>query len=60
ITLIRKFFLNDLIEGWASLIIVTGFGTGLIMLGLGITGEYIHRINLKSTKRPNYIERKNI
>lgn len=43
------------IPGYASLIIAIGLGVGLILLGLGIIGEYIYRINLKTTKRPNYI-----
>lgn len=54
--LIRKLFYNDLIEGYASTMIILGFGIGLIIFGLGIIGEYIHRINLKTTKRPNYVE----
>lgn len=40
--------------GYPSLIITIGFGVGLIMLALGIIGEYVYRINLKTTKRPNY------
>jgi len=43
------------IPGYASLIIAVGLGVGFILLGLGIIGEYIYRINLKTTKRPNYI-----
>ena len=43
------------IPGYASLIIAIGLGVGFILLGLGIIGEYIYRINLKTTKRPNYI-----
>ena len=48
------------IPGYASLIITLGLGIGAILLGLGIVGEYIYRINLKTTKRPKYlsIERK--
>ena len=56
--LVRKLVYNDLIEGYASTMIVLGFGIGLIIFGLGIIGEYIHRINLKTTKRPNYLEKK--
>jgi undecaprenyl-phosphate 4-deoxy-4-formamido-L-arabinose transferase len=43
------------IPGYASLIIAIGLGVGLILLGLGVIGEYIYRINLKTTRRPNYI-----
>ena len=54
--LIRKLFYNDLLPGFASLIIAVGFGVGILLLGMGILGEYIHRINLKTTRRPNFIE----
>lgn len=50
----RKVVYNDLALGYSSLVIIIGFGIGLIMLALGIIGEYIYQINLKTTKRPNY------
>jgi undecaprenyl-phosphate 4-deoxy-4-formamido-L-arabinose transferase len=50
----RKLLLDDFAMGYPSLILAIGFGVGLIMLSLGIIGEYIYRINLKTTKRPNY------
>lgn len=52
--IIRKLVFNDLAMGYPSLVIIVGFGVGLIMLALGIIGEYIYRINLKTTQRPNY------
>ncbi|MCT4664139.1 MAG: glycosyltransferase family 2 protein [Flavobacteriales bacterium] len=52
--IVRKFLLDDLLSGFPSLMIVIGFGVSFILLGLGIVGEYIHRINLKTTKKPNY------
>lgn len=52
--LFRKIFFDDFLEGFPSMIIITGFGIGLIMFSLGIIGEYIFRINFKTTKRPNY------
>lgn len=55
--LIRKFLYNDFLSGFPSLIISIGFGVGLLLLGMGILGEYIHRINLKTTRRPNFVER---
>lgn len=54
--LLRKLFYNDLLPGFTSLIIAIGFGVGLLLLGMGILGEYIHRINLKTTRRPDFIE----
>ncbi len=50
----RKLIFDDFAMGYPSLVIIIGFGIGLIMLALGIIGEYIYRINLKTTQRPNY------
>ena len=50
----RKLIIDDYAVGYPSLILAIGYGVGGIMLGLGIIGEYIYRINLKTTKRPNY------
>lgn len=58
--IVRKLMLNDLQAGFPSLIISIGFGTSLILLGLAILGKYIHRINLKTTKRPNFNIRQKI
>jgi polyisoprenyl-phosphate glycosyltransferase len=52
----RKLIFNDLSAGFPTLAILLGFGVGLILLGLGILGEYIHRINLKTTRRPIFVE----
>jgi glycosyltransferase involved in cell wall biosynthesis len=54
--LLRKLLYNDLLPGFASLIIAIGVGVGLLLLGMGILGEYIHQINLKTTRRPNFVE----
>lgn len=51
---VRKIILDDFTMGYPALILTLGFGIGFIMLGLSILGEYIYRINLKTTKRPNY------
>lgn len=52
----RKLIFNDLSSGFPTLIITLGFGIGLLLLGMGILGEYVHRINLKTTRRPNFVE----
>jgi glycosyltransferase involved in cell wall biosynthesis len=54
--LVRKLIFDDLISGFPTLVILIGFGLGFILLGLGILGEYIHRINLKTTRRPVFVE----
>lgn len=53
----RKIFFQDLVPGYASTMIITGLGLGLTLFGLGIIGEYIHRINLKTTRKPNFLEK---
>jgi undecaprenyl-phosphate 4-deoxy-4-formamido-L-arabinose transferase len=50
----RKLIYNDFAMGYPSLIISIGFGVALIMLSIGVIGEYIYRINLKTTNKPNY------
>ena len=43
--------------GWAPLMIVTLLIGGMIMVMLGVIGEYIWRINEEVRKRPNYVVR---
>lgn len=40
--------------GFPTFIAFLGFGFGLVLFGLGLVGEYIARINYKTTNRPNY------
>jgi undecaprenyl-phosphate 4-deoxy-4-formamido-L-arabinose transferase len=58
--LLRKLLYNNLSSGFPTLIITIGLGVGLLLLGMGILGEYIHRINLKTTRRPNFVEAETI
>ncbi|MBI9062178.1 MAG: glycosyltransferase family 2 protein [Marinilabiliaceae bacterium] len=51
---IQKTVLKTLIPGYASTIILLSLGFGSVLFALGIIGQYIHRINLKTTKQPNY------
>lgn len=46
---------GDTVTGWASLILSIWFLGGLVMLALGIVGEYIARIYLETKDRPRYI-----
>jgi glycosyltransferase involved in cell wall biosynthesis len=52
--LVQKLFLKNMIPGYASMMVLLGLGIGSILFGISVLGEYIHRINLKTTKRPNY------
>lgn len=44
-------------DGWAPLMIVNLCLSGLIMIMLGVIGEYVWRINEEVRKKPNYIVR---
>ncbi|MEM9670729.1 MAG: glycosyltransferase family 2 protein [Pseudomonadota bacterium] len=44
-------------EGWAPLMMVVLIIGGLIMVMLGVIGEYVWRINEEVRKRPNYVIR---
>ena len=52
--LLQKIIFNNLIPGFASIIVLTGFGIGSILFGIAVIGEYIHRINLKTSRGPNF------
>lgn len=58
IIIFKKLLFNDLIPGYTSIMVITGFGIGSILFGISVIGEYVHRINLKTTKRPNFIIKK--
>lgn len=53
-TLIR-FFSNETISGWSSLMISIWAIGGLLMLSVGVVGEYIGKIYLETKKRPRFI-----
>jgi glycosyltransferase involved in cell wall biosynthesis len=52
--LLQKLIFNNLIPGFASIIVLIGLGIGSILFGIAVIGEYIHGINLKTTRRPNF------
>lgn len=55
VTLVRKCMGIITAEGYASLLIILLMGIGLIMLSLGVIGEYIWRIYDATRKRPPFI-----
>jgi polyisoprenyl-phosphate glycosyltransferase len=55
ITYGRLFLKSSPFQGWAPIMVLILIIGGLIMLMLGIIGEYIWRIYDEVRKRPNYI-----
>ena len=53
--LLQKFFTDKTIQGWASTIAVLLFTQGVVLMMLGLIGEYIGRIYEEEKGRPNYI-----
>lgn len=51
----QKLFWGIAVQGWASLMAVTLTTNGMILLILGVFGEYIGRIFTETKKRPLYI-----
>ncbi len=48
------YFGNDTIPGWASLMLSLWFLGSLILIGLGVVGEYIGKIFVEVKQRPRY------
>jgi len=58
IVLYQKFFTSRAITGWASTMAVSLFFNGIVLLMLGIIGEYIGRIYDEAKGRPLYLVQK--
>lgn len=55
VTVIRKLFVPNISVGWSSTVSLLLFIGGLIMLMLGMIGEYIGRIYISLNKSPQYV-----
>jgi polyisoprenyl-phosphate glycosyltransferase len=55
VVLYLKLFTNSTIQGWASILVVSLFSNGVILMMLGIIGEYIGRIYDEAKGRPLYV-----
>ncbi len=53
-TLFQYFFRDNIVEGWASLMILVAFGFAGIFFVLGVLGEYIGQILIEAQNRPSY------
>ena len=56
----KVFFFEIEIIGWATLIVIITFTSGMQLLGLGVIGEYIGRIFMQTKNRPLYVIDKKI
>lgn len=50
--------LNNTVAGWASIVSIICFFSGIQLLSLGVIGEYIGKIYLETKARPRYIVEK--
>ncbi len=57
---LRTFFLGIDVPGYASLVVMLLFFSGLQMVGLGIIGEYLGRVFLEVKQRPQYLVRETV
>ena len=50
-----SYFSGHVVPGWSSILVSLWVIGGIILLAIGITGEYIGKIYLETKKRPRYI-----
>lgn len=50
-----SFFTGHVVAGWSSILVSVWVIGGLLLLSIGITGEYIGKIYLETKNRPRYI-----
>lgn len=54
---VKRLFFVDYVSGWASTMVCIVFFSGMIMMLLGIIGEYIGRIYISINNAPQYVIR---
>ena len=52
---IVRHFIGETIVGWTSLVVSLWFLGGLILLSVGVIGEYVAKIYLEVKRRPRYL-----
>lgn len=57
---VRKLVFNDLVSGYASIIACMSFFGGMIMVMLGMIGEYVGRIYISINNSPQYVIKEEI
>lgn len=53
-----RYFQGATIEGWTSLMLSIWFCTGVLLLSLGVIGEYVGKIYTEAKHRPRYMVEK--
>ena len=56
--LIHAIFYKDLVQGWATVVVLQTIIGGAILLCLGMVGEYVGRLYEEIKQRPLYIVRR--
>jgi dolichol-phosphate mannosyltransferase len=54
-SILRHFAYQDTVPGWTTIIVLLGIIGGMILIGLGVIGEYVGRIYEEIKDRPLYI-----
>lgn len=57
--IIRKLFGENLLAGWSSVFSIVLIMGGLILIMLGLIGEYVGRIYICINESPQYVIKKN-
>jgi dolichol-phosphate mannosyltransferase len=52
---VQKYFFHNTVQGWTGLVVIGGLIGGMILVSLGIIGEYVGRIFEEIKRRPLYI-----
>ncbi|HYR03116.1 MAG TPA: glycosyltransferase family 2 protein [Syntrophobacteria bacterium] len=60
VVIYQKLFTNQTVTGWASMMAVSLFFNGVVLMILGIIGEYIGRIYDEAKGRPLYVVREKL
>jgi dolichol-phosphate mannosyltransferase len=53
--IVQKYVFHNTVQGWTGLVVIGGLIGGMILVSLGIIGEYVGRIFEEIKRRPLYI-----
>lgn len=57
-TIVKKIMNPDIVAGYTTIVLAISFFSGLILIGIGMLGEYIGRVFLSQSKKPQFTIRK--